>query len=74
MRETKGISYGQPSNDIVEGMSQKHSLPAPKNKANTEILALWIIQGFDPKQSRWGKLFSQTWEKEMSMAKSKKAY
>lgn len=44
MTNSKGISHGQPSNGIVEGESQRSSVPLPpapkKSGARTEILAL----------------------------------
>ena len=50
MRDSKGISYGQPSNAIVEWQSQRSSLAvpsAPKNEAKREILAIKYIRGYD---------------------------
>lgn len=51
MRDSKGISYGQLSETIVEMQSQRRSLAVPsvpKNHAKTEMLALQSIQGSDP--------------------------
>lgn len=62
MRYSEGISYGQPSNAIVERQSQRTSLAeqsAPKNWAKTQILAIHLIYSCTDEN----KLFSQTLKK-----------